>query len=73
MYKLINPQGNKKCFKSLYEVDAFLKEFTETKSFKLWSYKNSLPGSFNHNGKEVVNTLVIKKFLSEKGYRFVQT
>lgn len=73
MYKLINPQGNEKCFKSVYELDDFIGGFIHTKIFRLWSIRNSLPGSFNHNGKEVVNTLVIKKFLSEKGYGIVRT
>lgn len=73
MYKLINPQGNEKCFKSVYELDDFIGGFIHTKIFRLWSIRNSLPGSFNHNGKEVGNTLVIKKFLSEKGYRIVRT
>lgn len=66
MYKLINPQGNEKCFKSVYELDNFIGGFIHTKNFKLWSVRNSLPGSFNHNGKEVVNTLVIKNSCPKK-------
>jgi hypothetical protein len=27
MYKLINPQGNEKCFKSVYELDDFIGGF----------------------------------------------
>lgn len=40
MYKLINPQGNEKCFKSVYELDDFIGGFIHTKIFRLWSIRN---------------------------------
>lgn len=46
MYKLINPQGNEKCFKSVYELDDFIGGFIHTKIFQVMVYKKFVARKF---------------------------
>jgi hypothetical protein len=46
MYKLINPQGNEKCFKSVYELDDFYGRVHTHKNFQVMVYKKFVARKF---------------------------
>lgn len=66
---LTNPQGQTKEFPNTLVFDDFLLQVVNTKPFREWSTKMHMPGTFQHGGKVLVNTLIVKTFLKEKGYK----
>ena len=71
MVKLTNPQGESKIL-SDKEFDDLLWKFIRSNIFQKWSYNNNLIGSYKHNGKEIVNYMVVQVFLKEMGYKLVK-
>lgn len=66
MVKLTNPQGESKIL-SDKEYDDLLWKFIGSNKFQKWSYNNNLIGSYKHNGKEIINYMVVQVFPKRNG------
>ena len=44
----------------------------KVKHSKKWEVENNLVGSYMHYGKKMLNRIVVKIFLKEKGYKLEQ-
>lgn len=68
MVRLTNPEG-KVVELTEEEYTKLLWKFVNSNSFKEWERQTNLIGSYMHNGKHVLNRLVIQVFFRNKGYK----
>lgn len=71
MVRITNPKGEEKML-SNEDFDKLLWRFIESETFKKWEIENNLIGSYMHYGKKMLNRIVVKIFLKEKGYKLEQ-
>lgn len=50
----------------------FFGDLSKVKHLKKWEIENNLIGSYMHYGKKMLNRIVVKIFLKEKGYKLEQ-
>lgn len=43
-------------------------KFVESTTFKAWEEQEHLVGAYMHNGKKILNRMVVQLFLKQKGY-----
>lgn len=60
MVRITNPKGEEKMLSN--------EDFDKL----LWEIENNLVGSYMHYGKKMLNRIVVKIFLKEKGYKLEQ-
>lgn len=71
MVRITNPKGEQKIL-SNEDFDKLLWRFIESETFKKMGNRNNLIGSYMHYGKKMLNRIVVKIFLKEKGYKLEQ-
>ena len=67
--KLTNPKGETKIFDDSIEYLNFKKQILNSQTFISWASLNTLSGTFPHDGTQMLNHLVIEKFVEVKGYK----
>lgn len=68
MVRLTNPEG-KVVELTEEEYTKLLWKFVNSNSFKEWERQTNLYGAYMHNGKHILNRLVIQVFFRNKGYK----
>lgn len=68
MVRLTNPQGIVKEMTD-EEYTKLLWNFVESKAFQSWAHQNNLIGSYTHQGKKILNRMVIQYFFDKCGYK----
>lgn len=67
MVRLTNPKGETKELNEQEFTDLQWK-FVESTTFKVWEEQEHLVGAYMHNGKKILNRMVVQLFLKQKGY-----